>query len=73
MVKRFLRYSLENQKKIRIALLEGGAMRTLSVRVVSVGEDSFEALLPRRRTPQTIFLSDVLSAGYARGDEGMTP
>ena len=47
-------------------------MRTLAVQVVSIGEGAFFALLPRRRTPQEIRLEDVLSAGYARGDEGMT-
>ena len=31
MVERFLRYSLENSKKIRIALLTGGAVRTRCV------------------------------------------
>lgn len=72
MVERFLRYSLENSKKIRIALLTGGAVRTLAVQVVSIGEGAFFALLPRRKTPQEIRLEDVLSAGYARGDEGMT-
>ena len=72
MMERFLRYSLENHKKIRIALLEGGAVRTLNIQVLAWEDDCFTALLPRRKTGQRIALADVLSAGYARGDEGMT-
>ncbi len=71
MVERFLRYSLENEKKIRIALLEGGAVRTLSIQVVSIDGDAFLARVPRKRAPQAFRLADVLSAGYARGDEGL--
>ena len=71
MIERFLRYSLDNHKKIRIALLKGSAVQTFNVQVLAMEENAFTALLPRRKTGQSIALSDVLSAGYARGDEGM--
>ena len=46
-------------------------MRTLSIQVVSIDGDAFLARVPRKRAPQAFRLADVLSAGYARGDEGM--
>lgn len=70
MIERFLRYSLEREKKIQIVLSRGGALERLNVRVVAMDESGFEAIPSGRKRPARYALSDVLTAAYARGDAG---
>ncbi len=72
MAERFLRYSLENGRRITVILSQGGAFVRKNLTVTSISEDglSFEALLPGRRRAVTIETDSILTADYARGDHG---
>ena len=70
MVRRFLVYSLDHARPIRVMLAD--TMKYRNIRVQAIGEDSVVFLLPGRKTPVTAPISDFLSASYARGDDGDT-
>lgn len=72
MVERFLRYSLERGRKICVVLLDGTAMKKTNLQVTSLDADGagFTAHLPGRKRDVHLNLSDVLTAAYARGDQG---
>ena len=70
MVKRFLRYSVETGRKIRVMMM--GATGNVSAQNITVtrveeGEEAFYARVGRG-TERRYETADVLSAGYARGD-----
>ena len=70
MTERFLKYSLERNCKICVVLLTEGQMKKVNLRVTAIGGDGFDALLSGRKKPVYIRLEDVLTAAYARGDQG---
>ena len=72
MVKRFLTYSLEREQKICVVLMKDGQMKKTNLRVTAIEEDGqgFSALLPGRKKESRFSLSDILTAAYARGDQG---
>lgn len=73
MVDRFLTYSLERGRKIQVVLMdEAGAMTRRNLLVTAIDEDGrgFSARLPGRRRETHFSLSQVLTAAYARGDQG---
>ena len=70
MTERFLKYSLERNCKICVVLLTEGQMKKVNLRVTALGGDGFDALLSGRKKPVHIRLEDVLTAAYARGDQG---
>ena len=70
MTERFLKYSLERNCKICVVLLTEGQMKMVNLRVTAIGGDGFDALLSGRKKPVHIRLEDVLTAAYARGDQG---
>ena len=72
MVERFLRYSLERQRKICVVMMENGQMKKLNLLVTSVEENAegFTARRPGRKKEERIAICDVLTAAYARGDQG---
>ncbi len=70
MTERFLKYSLERNCKICVVLLTEGQMKKVNLRVTAIGGDGFDALLSGRKKPVHIRLEDVLTAAYARGDQG---
>lgn len=72
MIDRFLKYSLENEKKICAVLLQEGRMvkRNLLVTGIDEGAQGFTARLPGRKRDVHIALGDVLTCAYARGDQG---
>lgn len=67
---RFLRYSLENQKKIRVVLMVDGVITHTNLTVTALLEDAFAFVSAKEKSGKTMPLSCVLSAGYARGDKG---
>ncbi len=69
-MKRFLRYSLEKQKKIRAVMMVNGGISQVNLCVVALDEQSVTFLTPKGKQPLTLPLSDILSADYARGDKG---
>ena len=72
MIDRFLKYSLENEKKICAVLMMDGQMIKKNLQVVSVDEDGhgFSAKLSGRKKEMHFMLDDVLTCAYARGDQG---
>lgn len=72
MIDRFLKYSLEREKKICAVLMIDGQMIKKNLLVTSIDGDGqgFCAKLPGRKKENHILLSDVLTCAYARGDQG---
>ncbi len=69
-MKRFLRYSLEKQRKIRAVLLLDGQMVQRTLLVLEDGGEEITALVGSGKKPKQIALADILSCDYARGDHG---
>ena len=67
---RFLKYSLERNCKICVVLMQAGQMKKVNLRVTAIGENGFDAVPSGRKKPVHIRLEDVLTAAYARGDQG---
>ena len=72
MVDRFLKYSLEREKKICAVLMMDGAMIKKNLLVTAIDEDGqgFSARLPGRKKDMHVNMQDVLTCAYARGDQG---
>lgn len=70
MTERFLRYSLERECKICVVLMQQGQMKKVNLRVTSIGEDGFTAIPAGKKKEVHIDREDVLTAAYARGDQG---
>ena len=72
MVDRFLKYSLEREKKICAVLMDGGAMvkKNLLVTAIDEGGAGFTARLAGRKKDVHFDRTDVLTCAYARGDQG---
>ena len=72
MVDRFLKYSLEREKKICAVLMMAGAMVKKNLLVTAIDEDGqgFSARLPGRKKDMHVNMQDVLTCAYARGDQG---
>jgi hypothetical protein len=70
-MERFLRYSLERGRAIRLIYQEeDGRMRQVSAQVTELAEDrvSFTTLRPKKDV--TLPVDRLLSADYRKGDEG---
>ena len=67
---RFLRYSQEKGKKIRVMLLQNGKLAQKTALVVSYDDANVTLRLGQRKEPVTLPLASVLSCDYARGDSG---
>lgn len=72
MVERFLRYSLGRQRKICVVMMEDGQMKKMNLLVTAIDEEGegFMARRPGRKKEERFALSDILTAAYARGDQG---
>lgn len=68
MIKRFLRYSLERERKITVIFAKD--MKKVNLLVTGISDDGFTARLPGRKKETQFAFSDVLTAAYARGDQG---
>lgn len=73
MVKRFLAYSLRYGRPIKAVWLEAGQMASGNLTVTALSEDRFSYITSRsKKTPREMAIEDLLSAAYARGDDGDT-
>ena len=72
MIDRFLKYSIENEKKICAVLMMDGQMIKKNLLVTAIDEDGngFSAKLPGRKKEIHLMMDDVLTCAYARGDQG---
>ncbi len=67
---RFLRYSLEKGRKIRVMLLLDGQMTQKTATVTALGQSAATLRFGAKKEPVTVPLQDILSCDYARGDHG---
>ena len=51
-------------------MMQHGQMKKLNLRVTSIGEDGFTAIPAGKKKEVRIDREDVLTAAYARGDQG---
>ena len=72
MLERFLRYSLERGQKIAIITETDGVMKKMTVTVVRMDEKEIAYMTARSAKEKTLDRASILSASYARGDEGDT-
>lgn len=72
MIDRFLKYSLEREKKICAVLMQEGQMVKKNLLVTAIDEDGsgFFARLSGRKKDTHFLMEDVLTCVYARGDQG---
>ena len=72
MIDRFLRYSLERERKICAVLMQDGQMIKKNLLVTGLDEDGqgFTVKFPGRKKEVHVMRSDVLTCAYARGDQG---
>jgi len=72
MIDRFLKYSLENEKKVCAVLMLDGQMIKKNMLVTAIDEDGqgFSAKLSGRKKETHFHVDDVLTCAYARGDQG---
>lgn len=72
MIDRFLKYSLEREKKICAVIMMDGQMVKKNMLVTSIDEDGkrFYARLPGKKKETCFLVEDVLTCAYARGDQG---
>ncbi|HNW87502.1 MAG TPA: hypothetical protein PKJ47_11280 [Candidatus Limiplasma sp.] len=69
-MERFLRYSLEKSKKIRVVWMDGGQLRQATAAVLAYDGGNVMMALSGKKAPLTVALADILSCDYARGDHG---
>ena len=70
MVKRFLIYSMDHNRPVKV--LFWGADKYVNIRVTALEEEAVTYLLPGRKKTVTSPLGSIMSAFYARGDDGDT-
>lgn len=69
-MERFLRYSMEKGRKIRMMLTLDGRLQQKTVAVLQVEAGRVTLLPGARKIPVTVELTDIYSCDYARGDHG---
>lgn len=68
----FLRYSMAHGRRIKAILLLDGQMMQQNIVIMRFSNEDFTYTSAKQKTPRTLPLSCLLSAGYARGDTGET-
>lgn len=70
---RFLEYSLRHSRPVKLVWMTESGIKTGNVTVKRLDGETFSYMTARsKKTPLTMGISDVLSASYARGDDGDT-
>ncbi len=69
---RFLRYSLQNQRRISVMLLLDGVIVQKNAVVLALDDHSATLQISGKKAPVTAALTDILGCAYARGDHGET-
>ena len=70
MVRRFLIYSLDHGCPVKVLFAD--TMKYQNIRVSALEGDRVSFYRPGRKTPVTVPVDQILSASYARGDDGDT-
>lgn len=69
-MKRFLRYALEHDRRIRAVFLRDGKMVQKTVHVLAFDGETVTLRAGAKGAPFTLAVGDLLSCDYARGDHG---
>lgn len=69
-MKRFLRYALEHDRKIRAVFLRDGKMMQKTVSVLAYDGETVTLRAGAKGSPFTLPAEDLLGCDYARGDHG---
>lgn len=69
-MERFLRYSLEKQRPIRLMYQAGERICQATVRVTALSGEKVAFVTLRPRGQMTLPVEQILSADYRKGDEG---
>lgn len=69
-MERFLRYSLEKGRKIRVVLLREGVLSQTPATVLALNAEEVTLRTGATKTPLTVRRDEILSCDYARGDHG---
>ena len=69
-MERFLRYSLERGRAIRLMYQDGERIRQATAQVTALDGDEVALMTLRPRGTVILSVGQVLSADYRRGDEG---
>lgn len=70
-MERFLRYSLEKQRPIRLIFYdESGTLRQYNAQVQTIEADTVSFTTLRPKAQWTLPPESILSADYKKGDEG---
>lgn len=72
MVDRFLRYSLEHQRKIAVIVQDGDGIRKTNIIVTWIEAAAIYYITARSKKEKSLAREQILSAAYARGDDGDT-
>jgi len=72
MVERFLRYSLEHGRPIALMISDEKGLRRINLTVSALDEEYISYTSSRSKKERTLPRACILSAAYARGDEGDT-
>lgn len=70
MVRRFLTYSLDHNRPVKVLFAD--TMKYRNITVVLLEGDTVGYLTAGRKTPLKTDVGNILSAAYARGDDGDT-
>ncbi|MBQ9264797.1 MAG: hypothetical protein IJ189_11415 [Clostridia bacterium] len=70
MVRRFLTYSLKHNRPVKVLFAD--TMKYKNITVVLLEGDTVGYLTAGRKKPLTTAVDNLLSASYARGDDGNT-
>ena len=69
-MERFLRYSKEHQRAVRMILMLDGKLRQVNAVVEQYDGQSASLYILRPMRRVTLSLNEIFSVDYARGDEG---
>lgn len=70
---RFFRYSLAHKRPVKVMVMEESGMRSLNLTVCAMDEEGIlYTSAKNKQAPKRLLFAQVLSASYARGDDGDT-
>jgi hypothetical protein len=72
MVKQFLEYSLAHGRKIKVIHMDAGRICARNIIVKQINQADVVCQVSGKKNPLVIPVNDILSACYARGDDGDT-
>ncbi len=72
MTERFLRYSLEHARKIRLMIQDEKGIRRINAVVTQMDESAVYYVSAGAKKEKSIGRPQILAADYARGDDGDT-